>query len=97
MISNPYQKMLAERTLVEHPSTDGEDWEFTWFVDPISSGLSKRYPVRAHVYPDGNYILYSPLVPRDEEEALAQEQIATFITERYEEFGLHEEDSESWD
>ena len=77
-------------------NTDGEDWEFRWYIDPIANGMSKWIQVRAHVFSDGNVYCLDPS-PLEEEEAAAQENALRFVRERYEEFGLHEEDSESWD
>lgn len=94
MIRNQYQLDLAERSLVIEPGEDGESWSFRWYVDPISNGLSKWYQFQAYVHEDGIQML-GMLMPRDEEEMLAQEQAVQFIRERYERLGLDETDYES--
>lgn len=86
---NPYQETLAERSMVTEPAGPGEYWEFRWYIDPISNGLSKWICITAHVSEESVRMIGMP-VARDEEEMLAQEQAYQFVKERYERIGLDE-------
>jgi hypothetical protein len=95
VILTPYQKTLAERSLVTEPSEYGEYWEFRWYIDPLCNGLSKWVTITAHVSDEyGIRIIGGPLTI-DEEELSAQEQAAQFVEERYRRYGLAEQ--EDWD
>ena len=93
---NPYQETLAERSMVTEPAGDGEYWEFRWYIDPISNGLSKWIRLTAHVSEESVRMIGMP-VARDEEEMLAQEQAYQFVKERYERIGLDEYNQEGGD
>ncbi len=90
---NPYQDMLAERSLVTTPTDEGENWNFRWYLDPITNGMSKWYHFNVSVLAGTKLIaVHGWLSARDEDELLAQEQALEFIKKRYERFGLDEED-----
>jgi len=96
MIHNQHQENLAERSLEIHQSTDGEYWQFYWFMDPLSRGLSESYRFYAHVSPDGQVSMIGMWMATNERESLAQEQAIQFAKDRYERVGLSEEDTEGW-
>lgn len=88
---NPYQERLAEHSLVSTPAGNGEYWDFTWFIDPITNGLANWLKFTAHVSEDG-VSMVGLRVALDEKEIGEQENAIQFIKERYERFGLNEED-----
>ena len=90
MIRNPYQEELAERSLVVHEAENGEGWEFHWYVDPITNGLSKWHRFFAHVSLDGDVDMLGMWIALNEEERFAQEQAIQFVKDRYERYGLDE-------
>ena len=94
MIYNRYQEELAERSLVIEPDGDGETWNFRWYADPITKGLSKwtHYSVRIS---DGFIAFHGLAMPRDEEEMIEMDRAMQFVKARYERVGLSEEDQES--
>ncbi len=95
MIHNPHQEVLAERSLVVHEAEDGEGWEFHWYEDPLTNGLTKWHRFFAHVSPDGEVRMIGMPVALSEEEALAQEQAVAFVHARYKRNGLDEYNQES--
>jgi uncharacterized protein (DUF1697 family) len=94
MIRNAYQEILAERSMVIEPAGPGEYWRFRWYIDPISNGLAKWIQLTAHVSEEENVRMIGTPVALDMEESAAQEQAFQFIKERYERYGLTEEDEE---
>ena len=89
-LRNPYQVQLAETSIRVSPSSEGEYWEFRWYIDPLSRGLSRWFDFNAHVSWDGEIQMIGMSVPFDEDEDLAQEQAVRFVQERYNEFGIDE-------
>ncbi len=97
MICNPYQEQLAERSLEVGPAEEGQYWTFYWYVNPISNGLSKGHRFFAHVYPEGRVDMIGMWIALNDEEKIAQQQAIQFAKQRYERYGLNEEDLEGED
>ena len=95
MIHNQYQENLAERSMFRESAGDGEYWDFRWYIDPISNGLSKWIHLRVHVSDESGVRMLGMPIARDDEELLAQEQAVQFVKDRYERLGLDEENTES--
>ncbi len=91
---NQYQEALAERSMIVEPDGSGENWSFRWYADPISKGLSDWKQYTVHV--SEGYIAYHGMaMPRNKEEMVEMNRAMQFVTERYERYGLDEEDPES--
>ncbi len=97
MIHNQYQEILAERSLVIHAAEDGEGWEFYWYIDPITNGLSKLRRFFAHVSFEGQVDMLGMWTATSDEDRIAQQQAIQFVKDRYKRFGLNEEDTEGGD
>ncbi len=95
MIHNQYQEILAERSLVVHAAENGEGWEFHWYIDPITNGLSKLRRFFAHVSSEGEVNMLGMWLATNDEDSVAQQQALQFVKDRYKRLGLNEEDTES--
>lgn len=97
MIYNQYQEVLAERSLVVHDASNGEGWEFYWYIDPITNGLSNSHRFFAHISFEGEVNMLGMWIALNDEEKIAQQQAIQFVKQRYERYGLNEEDTEGGD
>ncbi len=89
MIHNPYQVMLAERSLVVEEAEDGEYWNFRWYIDPFTNGLAKWEQFFVHISSEGDISVMGALIaPPDSDVGMMERDAVEFVRDRYAQFGL---------